>query len=102
MKFLSILSVSCLLVFALGCAGRNLKEEPIDVQAKNAIIGGRIEGKIKVEEKLVLETKSKLVGELKANKLIIDEGAIFEGTSNMGVQADVKPDQPKPMAPKPG
>ena len=72
-----------------------------EVQAKNAIIGGRIEGKIKVEEKLVLETKSRLVGELKANNLIIDEGAIFEGTSNMGVQAEVKLNEPKPMAPKP-
>jgi len=55
-----------------------------EVQAKNAIIGGKINGKIKVTEKLVLEAKSKLIGELKANKLIIDEGAVFEGTSKMG------------------
>ncbi len=66
-----------------------------EVQAKNAIIGGKIEGKIKVAEKLVLEAKSKLVGELKANKLIIDEGAVFEGTSNMGVQAEMKPPEVK-------
>jgi cytoskeletal protein CcmA (bactofilin family) len=25
-----------------------------------------------------------LVGDLKANKLLIDEGAVFEGTSDMG------------------
>jgi cytoskeletal protein CcmA (bactofilin family) len=72
-----------------------------EVQAKNAIIGGKIEGKVKVEEKLVLEAKSRLVGELKANKLIIDEGAVFEGTSSMGVQAEVKPPEPKPIIPKP-
>ena len=73
-----------------------------EVQAKNAIIGGKIEGKIKVDEKLVLESKSRLVGELKANKLIIDEGAVFEGTSNMGVQSEVKAAEVKsPLTPKP-
>lgn len=56
-----------------------------DVQAVNAIIGGHIKGKIIVNEKLVLESKSSLVGELKAKKLIIDEGSVFEGTSDMGV-----------------
>lgn len=55
-----------------------------EVEAKNAIIGGKIKGKIKVEEKLVLETKSVLIGDLKASKLLIDEGAVFEGTSDMG------------------
>jgi len=54
------------------------------VEAKNAIVGGKINGKLKVAEKLVLESKSTLIGELKAGKLIIDEGAVFEGTSSMG------------------
>ena len=63
-----------------------------EVQAKNAIVGGKINGKVKIAEKLVLESKSTLIGELKASKLIIDEGAVFEGTSNMG-----KKDQPTPI-----
>ena len=62
-----------------------------DVKATNAIIGGRIKGKVIVQEKLVLESKSSLNGELKAKKLIIDEGATFDGMSNMGVE---KPSQP--------
>lgn len=66
-----------------------------EVEAQNAIVGGKINGKVKVAEKLVLESKSKLVGELKASKLIIDEGAVFEGTSSMGVPADIKPAEPK-------
>ena len=61
-----------------------------EIEAKNAIIGGQINGKIKVAEKLVLEAKSKLIGELKASKLIIDEGAVFDGTSNMGIQEEQK------------
>lgn len=55
-----------------------------EIEAKNAIIGGKIKGKIHVAEKLVLESKSTLIGELKASKLIIDEGAVFEGNSDMG------------------
>jgi cytoskeletal protein CcmA (bactofilin family) len=57
-----------------------------EIEAKNAIIGGKIKGKINVAEKLVLEAKSNLVGELRASKLIIEEGAVFEGTSSMGVK----------------
>lgn len=56
-----------------------------DVEANNAIIGGKIKGKVIVKEKLVLESKSSLQGELRAKKLIIDEGAIFDGTSDMGL-----------------
>ena len=70
-----------------------------DVQAKNAVIGGRIKGKVIVQEKLVLEAKSKLVGELKAKKLIIDEGAIFDGASDMG--AGKSAPQPAPAVSTP-
>ncbi|HED11926.1 MAG TPA: polymer-forming cytoskeletal protein [Caldithrix abyssi] len=57
-----------------------------DIQAQNAIIGGQVQGRVVVLEKLVLENKSSLVGELQAKKLIIDEGAVFDGTSAMGAQ----------------
>ena len=55
-----------------------------EVEAANAIIGGKIEGKLSVKEKLVLESKSSFIGELKARRLIVDEGAVFDGTSTMG------------------
>ncbi len=64
-----------------------------DVEAKNAIVGGKIKGKIKVTEKLVLESKSVLIGDLKASKLLIDEGAVFEGTSDMGKKEPGEPEQ---------
>ncbi|KAA3611258.1 MAG: polymer-forming cytoskeletal protein [Calditrichaeota bacterium] len=56
-----------------------------DIEAVNAVIGGRVKGKVNVNEKIVLEPKSSLVGELKAKKLIIDEGAVFDGTADMGI-----------------
>ena len=67
-----------------------------DVEAKNAIVGGKIKGKIKVTEKLVLEAKSVLIGDLKASKLLIDEGAVFEGTSDMGKKEPAVPES-KPL-----
>jgi cytoskeletal protein CcmA (bactofilin family) len=68
-----------------------------DVEAKNAIVGGKIKGKIKVAEKLVLEAKSILIGDLKASKLLIDEGAVFEGTSDMGKKEPTET-EPKPIS----
>lgn len=68
-----------------------------DIEAKNAIIGGKIKGKIKVAEKLVLEAKSILIGDLKASKLLIDEGAVFEGTSDMGKKEESEVDS-KPIS----
>ena len=79
-----------------------------EIEAKNAIVGGKIKGKIYVNEKLVLESKSVLIGELRASKLIIDEGAVFEGTSDMGNKSGIKgvnkipePVQAKPVINKP-
>jgi len=54
-----------------------------EVYARNAIIGGRVIGDLTIEEKLVLESTSSINGNLKATKLIIDEGAIFNGKSEM-------------------
>lgn len=61
-----------------------------DIEAINAIVGGRIKGKITVSEKLVLEARSSLIGELKAKKLIIDEGAVFDGTADMGIATGIE------------
>ncbi len=70
-----------------------------EVQATNAIVGGKVNGKLYISQKLVLESKSSLIGELKASKLIIDEGAVFQGTSDMGVNAPTT-SEGKPAAQK--
>jgi len=71
-----------------------------EVEAKNAIIGGKVKGKISIAEKVVLESKSVLIGELKASKLIIDEGAVFEGTSYMGQSKNPSPVEKSDVADK--
>jgi cytoskeletal protein CcmA (bactofilin family) len=66
-----------------------------EVYVKNAIVGGRIEGNVSIEQKLVLESTSSLSGNLRASKLIIDEGAYFSGKSQMGATQKAKETTPK-------
>ncbi|HDL18884.1 MAG TPA: polymer-forming cytoskeletal protein [Bacteroidetes bacterium] len=55
-----------------------------EIEVKNAVVGGKIKGKIVASGKVTLETTSVFNGQLKANKLVIDEGSVFDGTSQMG------------------
>ncbi len=54
-----------------------------NVEGINAIIGGKVKGCVTAAEKIVLEANSILIGDLKAVKLTIDEGAMFEGKCSM-------------------
>ena len=53
------------------------------INAANAIIGGRVRGKMIVPSKIILEKNSVLIGDLKTQKLNIAEGAIFDGNCIM-------------------
>lgn len=55
-----------------------------EVEVKNAVIGGKIKGKVIASGKITLESTSTFNGQLIAGKLVIDEGAVFDGTSQMG------------------
>lgn len=59
-----------------------------EVSARSATIAGQIHGNIKGHDKIVLETKSVLVGDLQTRELVINEGAIFQG--NCSMQTDEK------------
>lgn len=64
------------------------------VAARNITIGGKLKGGVNASEKLVFESKSQVRGEIKAAKLIIDEGAIFDGKCTMtDAKADTKQQQ---------
>ncbi len=53
------------------------------INASNAIIGGKVRGKMNVQSNIILEKNSVLVGDLKTQKLNIAEGAIFDGNCIM-------------------
>lgn len=53
------------------------------INARNMIIGGKVEGIIKVSGKTVLEKTSVLNGDLSTSQLIVEEGASFSGNCLM-------------------
>ncbi len=54
-----------------------------NVKVKNLILGGKVIGTVIAPGRVVLESKAELYGEMKTSKLIIDEGAIFDGKCSM-------------------
>ena len=54
-----------------------------EVMARSATIAGQLLGNIKALEKIVLEPKSTLLGDLTTRDLVIHEGAIFQGKCSM-------------------
>ncbi|MCH7755494.1 polymer-forming cytoskeletal protein [candidate division KSB1 bacterium] len=68
-----------------------------EVVVRNAIIGGKLKGKLTASGKVILEAKSVFSGELKTTKLVIDEGAVFEGSCSMSAESaeEKKKDLPK-------
>lgn len=58
-----------------------------NVTAKNVTVGGKIRGSINAAEKIVFEGKSVVKGDIRATRLIIDEGCIFDGKVSMTEKA---------------
>lgn len=54
-----------------------------DLEAKNAIIEGKVNGNILVIEKLKLHSTSVVIGEFTTKILAVEEGALFHGKCNM-------------------
>lgn len=53
------------------------------VTAKNVTIGGKIRGTVTASEKLVFEGKAVVRADIRSSKLVIDEGAVFDGKCMM-------------------
>ncbi len=54
-----------------------------NITARNITIGGNLKGTIMAQEKLVFESKAVVKGDIRAGKLVIDEGAVFDGKCTM-------------------
>lgn len=53
------------------------------VNGRNVSVSGKVRGNITAVEKLVLEGKSIVRGDMRATRLVIDEGATFDGKVSM-------------------
>lgn len=67
-----------------------------EIKVKSATIGGKVIGSLTAAERVELESKSALLGDLKTRLLIIDEGAIFNGNCSMEEEAVKKVFDQKP------
>lgn len=54
-----------------------------DIKASNAVVGGTVSGNIDAKEKIELQAGSRLEGDIKTTRLVIDEGVFFEGACRM-------------------
>jgi cytoskeletal protein CcmA (bactofilin family) len=54
-----------------------------EIEAATAIIAGRMNGNVHTSEKIELQAKCEMEGDLKAKSLVIEQGAIFCGACNM-------------------
>jgi cytoskeletal protein CcmA (bactofilin family) len=53
------------------------------VMARNISLAGKVHGTVTATEKLVLEGKSVMKGDIRAARLVVDEGAVFDGQCAM-------------------
>ncbi len=54
-----------------------------DVEAKNIVIQGKVNGNITALKQLEIHPSGRLIGDCMATSIDIKEGAVFEGRSNM-------------------
>ena len=55
-----------------------------DVQCENAVIEGRFEGSLKVNQLLTVKDSAEVHGDINTNKLLVQSGATFNVTCRMG------------------
>ncbi len=75
-----------------------------DVHAKTVMVIGRVAGNVSAGEKVEIQTSGVVEGDVRAPRLIVQEGAVVNGSISMeGKPGAPRPEQPKPTAspPKP-
>jgi len=55
-----------------------------DIHSRGVVVGGRVDGNIDSKEMVELKAKAKVYGKISTGKLVVSEGAVFEGQSCMG------------------
>jgi cytoskeletal protein CcmA (bactofilin family) len=54
-----------------------------NIDSRGTVVGGTVEGNIAADEIVELKHKSRVSGEIRTGKLVVSEGAVFEGYSRM-------------------
>ena len=62
-------------------------EVEADIDVSNMTINGRVKGTIKAKDKIEIFSKGRVIGTVTTPKLIIEEGAFFQGACQMEMKA---------------
>ncbi len=62
-------------------------EVEADIDVVTISVNGRVKGAIKAKERIEIFSKGRVIGSLSAPKLIIEEGAFFQGSCQMEMKA---------------
>ena len=54
-----------------------------DIEAKETIIGGTVKGNVKAPDKIELQAKSQVEGDITTYSLVVEQGATFHGNCQM-------------------
>jgi len=60
-----------------------------EIRARNVLLAGKLVGKILAEGKVYLESKASIRGDVQASRLVVDEGAVFDGNCVMNGKESV-------------
>ncbi len=53
------------------------------VRAKHLLLGGKVKGNVFASGRVFLESTASIFGDIKALRLVVDEGAVFDGKCTM-------------------
>ncbi len=70
-----------------------------EIKTKSVTVHGKVQGNITVEERCELKGRAQLIGDLKAARLVIEEGATFVGKSEVSPKGGVKIEAPRAAEP---
>ncbi len=69
-----------------------------ELHAEAIVIGGKVTGTVRSKEKLTLEAKAVLKGDIITKILVVEAGAQFDGQSKMNEKETSRPAQPSPSS----
>jgi len=59
------------------------------INADNITIGGMVTGTVRAKDKVVLEAKANLKGDITTKALMVEAGAVFNGNTKMGDSVNI-------------
>jgi len=66
------------------------------ILAKNILVSGKVTGTVTATDKLEVDPTGTIVGDIKTKTLIFREGAVFNGTCNMGEERKAETEKTTP------